>query len=88
MVAVVPMVAMVAIVAIPSASLTGRITTLMAQAAELAIHRKAECIRLDLLDQAASAGIFRHPVEDEADEALASHQQAKPPVQRFENLSL
>ena len=55
-----------------SGGLTGWITTLLAQAAELAIRRKTECINLGLLDQAASAGIFRHPVEDEADEALAS----------------
>ena len=51
--------------------LTGRITTLLAQAAELAIRKKTECISLDLLDQAASAGIFRIPVEEETDDALA-----------------
>ena len=51
--------------------LTGRITTLLAQAAELAIRQKTECINLDLLDQAASAGIFRMPAEEEADDALA-----------------
>jgi hypothetical protein len=54
-----------------SGGLTGRITTLLAQAAELAIRHKAECISLDLIDQAASAGIFRIPVEEEADDALA-----------------
>ena len=54
-----------------SGGLTGRITTLLAQAAELAIRQKTECISLDLLDQAASAGIFRIPVEEEADDALA-----------------
>ena len=54
-----------------SGGLTGRITTLLAQAAELAIRHKTECISLDLLDQAASAGIFRIPVEEEADDALA-----------------
>ena len=51
--------------------LTGRITRLLAQAAELAIRKKTECISLDLLDQAASAGIFRIPVEEETDDALA-----------------
>ena len=54
-----------------SGGLTGRITTLLAQAAELAIRQKTECISLDLLDQAASAGIFRIPVEEESDDALA-----------------
>ena len=54
-----------------SGGLTGRITTLLAQAAELAIRQKTECISLDLLDEAASAGIFRFPVEEEADDALA-----------------
>ena len=50
-----------------SGCLTGRITTLLAQAAELAIRQKTECISLDLLDQAASAGIFRILVEEETD---------------------
>ena len=54
-----------------SGDLTCRITTLLAQAAELAIRRKTACISLDLLDQAASAGIFRIPVEEEAEDALA-----------------
>lgn len=54
-----------------SGGLTGRITTLLAQAAELAIRQKTECINLDLLDQAASAGIFRLPLEEETDDALA-----------------
>lgn len=54
-----------------SGGLTGRMTTLLAQAAELAIRQKTECISLDLLDKAASAGIFRIPVEEEADDALA-----------------
>ena len=58
-------------VAMASASLTGRITARMAQAAELAIRRKADCISLDLLGQAASAGVFRLPVADAADCALA-----------------
>ena len=54
-----------------SGGLTGRITTLLAQAAELAIRKKTECISLDMLDQAASAGIFRIPVEEAADDAMA-----------------
>ena len=54
-----------------SGGLTGRITTLLAQAAELAIRQKIECISSDLLDQAASTGIFRIPVEEETDGALA-----------------
>ncbi len=54
-----------------SSGLTGRITTLLAQAAELAIRQKTKCINLDLLDQTASAGIFRIPVEEVADDALA-----------------
>jgi hypothetical protein len=40
-------------------------------AAELAIRHKTECITLDLLEQAASAGIFRIPVEEETDDSLA-----------------
>ena len=54
-----------------SGGLTGRITTLLAHATELAIRRKTECITLDLLEQAASAGIFRIPVEEETVDALA-----------------
>ena len=48
---------------------TGRITTLLAQAAELAIRRKTECTSLELLEQAASTGIFRIPLEEEAEDA-------------------
>jgi hypothetical protein len=44
-----------------SGGLTGKITTLLAQAAELAIRHQTESISLALLDQAASAGIFRIP---------------------------
>ena len=54
-----------------SGGLTGRMTTLLAQAAELAIRQKTECISLALLDQAASAGIFRIPMEEETDDAVA-----------------
>ena len=54
-----------------SGGLTGLITTLLAQAAVLAIRQKTESISLDLLDQAASAGSFKIPVDEEADDALA-----------------
>ena len=54
-----------------SGGLTGKITTLLAQAAELAIRHKTESISLALLDQAASAGIFRIPAEEETDDAAA-----------------
>ena len=53
-----------------SGGITGRITTLLAQAAELTIRQKTECISLDLLDRAAQAGIFRTFREEEADDAL------------------
>jgi len=51
--------------------LTGNITTLLAQAAELAIHQKTESISLNLLMDAAAAGIFKLPAEQEIDDALA-----------------
>ena len=54
-----------------SGGLTGRITTLLAQAAELAIRQKTESISLDLLVEAASAGIFKIPAELEIDDVLA-----------------
>jgi hypothetical protein len=54
-----------------SGGLTGRITTVLAQAAELAIRQKTECITLALLDQAASAGIFRISADEETDDAIA-----------------
>jgi transcription initiation factor TFIIIB Brf1 subunit/transcription initiation factor TFIIB len=42
-----------------SGGLTGRITSLLAQAAELAIRQKTESISLDSLIDAAEAGVFR-----------------------------
>lgn len=42
-----------------SAGLTGKITTLLTQAAELAIRQKTECITAELLDQAANAGVYK-----------------------------
>jgi|GEM_PF-660332 len=54
-----------------SGGLTGKITSLLAQAAELAIRRKTESISLDLLIDAAAAGVFKIPAEQEIDDALA-----------------
>ena len=54
-----------------SGGLTGRITTLLAQAAELAIRQKTEQITLGVLEQAAAAGLFRIPVEEEVDDVVA-----------------
>ena len=51
--------------------LTGKITSLLAQAAELAIRKKTESISLDLLIDAAAAGIFKLPAEQEIDDAPA-----------------
>jgi len=52
-----------------SGGLTGRIISLLVQAAELAIREKTESISLALFDRAAAAGIFRLPAEQEPDEA-------------------
>ena len=52
-----------------SGGLTGKITTLMTQAAELAIREQTESISLALLDRAAAAGIFKLPTKQESDEA-------------------
>jgi len=51
--------------------LTGKITTLLAQAAELAIRQKTEFICLGLLRDAAAASIFKLPAKQEVDDALA-----------------
>ena len=51
--------------------MTGKITTLLAQAAELAIRQKTDSISLDLLIKAAEAGNFKFPAEQEVDDALA-----------------
>ena len=50
---------------------TGKITSLLTQAAELAIRKKTESISLDLLIDAAAAGIFKLLAEQEIDDALA-----------------
>ena len=56
----------------PRGGLTGRITTLLPQVAELAIREKTESISLALLDRAAAAGIFKLTAEqEEPDEADA-----------------
>ena len=54
-----------------SDGLTGKITTLLPQAAELAIRRKTESINLNLLIDAAAAGVFKIPAEQEIEDALA-----------------
>ena len=42
---------------------TGKITTLLAQTAELTLRQKTESISFDLLIEAAAAGIFKFPAE-------------------------
>ena len=54
-----------------SGGLTGKITALLAQAAELAIRQKTESISLELLIEVSAAGIFKFPAEQEIDDALA-----------------
>ena len=54
-----------------SGGLTGKITTLLAQAAEVAIRQRTESISLDLLIDAAAAGVFLIPAEQEVESALA-----------------
>jgi len=63
--------AMIQKLMVHSGGLTSKITTLSAQAAELAIRQKTESIGLDLLMAAAAAGIFKLPAEQEVDDALA-----------------
>jgi hypothetical protein len=51
-----------------SAGLTGKITTQLTQAAELAIRSGEECITPERLQRAAAAGIFKlSPVHDALD---------------------
>lgn len=52
-----------------SSGLTGKITGLLTQAAELAIRNKTESITLRLLEDAAASGIYRLPAE-EVDEGV------------------
>ena len=49
--------------------MTGGITTLLAQAAELAIRETTESISIGLLDRAAAAGIFKFDGEQQPDKA-------------------
>ena len=63
--------AMIQKLMVHSGGLTGKITSLLAQAAELAICEKTESISLDLLIDAAAAGIFKIPAEQEIDGATA-----------------
>ena len=51
--------------------MTGKITSLLTQAVELASRRKTASISLDLLIDAAAAGVFKIPAEQEIDDALA-----------------
>jgi hypothetical protein len=51
-----------------SGGLTGKVTTLLSQAAELAIRQKVECITADLIDQAAASGTYkRRPADVESE---------------------
>ena len=47
-----------------SGGLTGKVTTLLCQAAELAIRQKTECLSADLIEQAASNGIYKYTYEE------------------------
>jgi hypothetical protein len=45
-----------------SSGLTGKLTSILAQAAELAIRQKTESITLDLIEQAGNFGIYKYPL--------------------------
>ena len=51
-----------------SDGLTGKVTTLLSQAAELAIRQKVECITADLIDQAAASATYKRRPADVASE--------------------
>ena len=51
-----------------SNGLTGKITSLLAQSAELAIRHRTESISVELLEQAAASGIYKLPAEGETEE--------------------
>lgn len=53
-----------------SAGLTGTVTTLLTQAAELAIRQKTESINADLIKQASEAGIYKYSPEDSEVESI------------------
>ena len=63
--------AMILKLMVHSDGLIGKITTLLAQAAELAIRQKTEFISLGLLRDAAAASIFKLPAKQEVNDALA-----------------
>ena len=52
-----------------SGGLTGKVTTLLAQAAELAIRQKLECISADLIEQAANFGTYKYALAAQEVEA-------------------
>jgi hypothetical protein len=52
-----------------SGGLTGKVTTLLEQAAELAIRTKTESISMDLLEEAAAAGTFKLAARMQAESA-------------------
>ena len=47
-----------------SSGLTGKVTTLLTQAAELAIRGGTECISAELIDQSADNGIYKFAPQD------------------------
>lgn len=50
-----------------SSALTGKVTTLLTQAAELEIRQRTEYISAELIDQAAANGIYKlAPLDSEA----------------------
>jgi Cdc6-like AAA superfamily ATPase len=53
-----------------SSGLTGRVTTLLTQAAELAIRGGSECISAELIDQAADNGIYKFAPQDSEAQCL------------------
>ena len=53
-----------------SSGLTGMVTTLLTQAAELAIRGGAECISAELIDQAADNGIYKITPQDSEAQCL------------------
>ena len=52
-----------------SGGLTGKVTTLLCQAAELTIRQKTESISADLIEQAATNGIYKYMAEEQATRA-------------------
>ena len=62
-----------------SGGLTGLITVLFGQEAELAIRLKTESISLALLDQVASVGIFKLPVAEEVEGTSACNRRVGKP---------